>query len=324
MSNAEEAYWIGFDLGGTKMMAAVFDGAFEIVSSERKKTKGHEGAETVTSRIVRSIQSVLRDAKLNAAKLKGIGIGCPGPVDQEEGVVREAVNLGWKEVPLGKILEKEFGCPVAVTNDVDAGVYGEYRFGAGRGARTVLGVFPGTGIGGGCVYDGEILHGSHISCLEIGHINVTEGGRLCGCERRGCLETEASRLAIAAEVAAASYRGETSLIQDKAGSDLSRIRSGVLAQAIADGDRVVEAIVCRAAQRLGVGVAAVIHLLAPDVVVLGGGLVEAMPDLFVKQVTNAARRAVMKSFADTFRVEIAQLGDDAVTLGAAAWVSTLR
>jgi glucokinase len=216
-------------------------------------------------------------------------------------------------------LESEFGVPVAVTNDVDAGVYGEYRFGAGRSAHTVLGIFPGTGIGGGCVLAGEIVRGSRSSCMEIGHIQVTRDGRLCGCGLRGCLETEASRLAIAAEVAAAAYRGETSKLQLEAGTDVAKIRSGMLADAIQAGDRVVESIVSKAAERLGTAVASIVHLLGPDVVVLGGGLVEAMPELFVRSVRQAANANVMASFVDSFRVEVAQLGDDATILGTAAW-----
>jgi glucokinase len=312
-------YWVGFDLGGTKMLAAVFDSAFKAVGRERKKTKGHEGTESVTSRIISTIHAALANASVTATQLRGIGVGCPGPVDQARGIVHEAVNLGWNEVRLGELLENEFGVPVVVTNDVDAGVYGEYRFGAGQGAHTVVGVFPGTGIGGGCVFQGEIIRGSRSSCMEIGHIQVNRNGRLCGCGRRGCLETEASRLAIAAEVAAASFRGETPCLHQQAGTDLSQIRSGVLAQAIRDGDRVVEDIVCRAAERLGVAVAMVVHLLAPDVVILGGGLVEAMPELLVKHVRSAAQATVMPSFEDSFRVEVAQLGDDATILGSAAW-----
>jgi glucokinase len=185
----------------------------------------------------------------------------------------------------------------------------------------VLGVFPGTGVGGGCVYDGQIIHGKNSSCLEIGHFQVTSNGRLCGCGRRGCLETETSRLAIASEAAVAAYRGEAPYLHSVAGSDLSLIRSSVLADAIKNGDEAIRKIVIHAAERLGVAIGATVHLVAPDIVVLGGGLVEAMPELFVKHVRSSANAAVMPSFVDSFRVEVAQLGDDATVLGSAAWVS---
>ena len=199
--------WVGFDLGGTKMLAAVFDEKFRIVARQRKKTKGQDGPEAGMRRIVQTIKEAMKknDAP---ARLAGIGIGCPGPVDVDRGVILGTPNLSWRDVPIKKVLEDEFSCEVVVTNDVDAGVYGEYRFGAAQNARCAIGVFPGTGIGGGCVYEGHILRGANSSCMEIGHIPVAPNGRLCGCGQYGCLEAEASRLAIAAEASKAAYRGE--------------------------------------------------------------------------------------------------------------------
>jgi glucokinase len=268
---------------------------------------------------VQTVNQALESAGLAADQLSGIGVGVPGPVDFERGIVLEAVNLGWKKVKLQKALESALHCPAMVLNDVDAGVYGENQLGAARHSRSVVGIFPGTGIGGGCVYDGQIVRGKHISAMEIGHIEVTHDGNLCGCGRRGCLETEASRLAISAEIAKAAYRGEAPFLRDKAGTDIANIRSGILADAIRNGDQVVEQILRTAAGKIGVAVANVIHLICPDTVVLGGGLVEAMPDLFVEEVLRAANDRVMPSFVDSFRVVPAELGDYATVKGAAAW-----
>ncbi len=312
-------FWIGFDLGGTKMMATVFDDSFEIVGKKRRRTKGEAGAKVGVERIVQTIRMALDNADIKADQVRGIGVGCPSPVDLERGIVLDAVNLGWKNVKLQKALEETFSCRAVVLNDVDAGVYAENRLGAAQKARCVLGVFPGTGIGGGCVYEGQIIHGLNSSCMEIGHVEVTPNGNLCGCGRRGCLETEARRLAISAEVAKAAYRGEAPTLLKLAGTDLREIRSGVLAKAIAGGDTVVEQIVRKAASLIGVAVANVVQLLCPDTVVLGGGLVEAMPELFVKEVARAARARVMPSYEDVFKVVAAELGDDATVLGAAAW-----
>jgi glucokinase len=267
------------------------------------------------------VRDILDELRIDVSEVTGMGVGVPGPVDQQKGVVLEAVNLGWKKVKLAETFEKEFHCPTVVLNDVDAGVYGEYRFGAAKSAQTVIGVFPGTGIGGGCVYHGQILHGKGKSCMEIGHMQVTPNGRLCGCGLRGCLETEASRLAIAAEAAMAAYRGEAPHLMAEAGTDLSDIRSSALAKAITAGDSVVEQIVRRAAGRIGLSIASLIHLLAPDFVVLGGGLVQAMPDLILNAVAETANRHVMPSFRDTFKVVAAKLGDDSTVLGAAAWAA---
>lgn len=322
MAESEKAeYWMGFDLGGTKMQATVFDGDFRAIVRIRKKTKGHNGARMVLDRIIESIHEALTQAQLQPVQLGAIGVGVPGPVDQMKGVVLEAVNLNWKKVKLGELLEKEFKCPTAVLNDVDAGVYGEYRFGAAKSARTVIGVFPGTGIGGGCVYDGRIFHGRGKSCMEIGHVQISGAGRLCGCGLRGCLETEASRLAISAEAAMAAYRGEAPHLLAEAGTDLTNIRSSVLARSIAAGDTVIEQIVRRAAHRIGTAVAGMVHMLAPDAIVLGGGLVQAMPELFISTVAEAANKQVMPSFRDSFKVVAAKLGDDATSLGVAAWAA---
>jgi glucokinase len=315
----KEAHWVGFDLGGTKMMAVAYDEQFRSLGRTRRRTKGHEGAKAGVERIVQTIEQALEEAKISAGDVTGIGIGCPGTVDLDAGIILEAANLGWKNVRLKEQLEERFHCPVVVANDVDAGVYGEFRFGAAKNARCVVGVFPGTGIGGGCIYEGRIFRGKKHSCMEIGHVAVVEDGQLCGCGRRGCLETEASRLAISAQVSMAAYRGEAPHIITTSGTDLAEIRSSTLAEAIKAGDVIVEKIIRRACGFKGTAVANVVTLLAPDIIVLGGGLVEAMPDLFVEAVEKAARERAMPSMAKSFKIVAAKLGDDAGAMGAAAW-----
>lgn len=315
--------WIGFDLGGTKMYAAVLDSTFRIIGRKRKKTEGHAGAEAGLGRIIQTIHKTIDEAEFHPDRINGIGVGCPGPLDLDNGIVLEAPNLGWRNVNVKAALEQEFGCPVAIANDVDAGVFGEYLFGAGRNARCVVGVFPGTGIGGGCVYEGRILRGKTRSCMEIGHIQVVPNGPLCGCGQHGCLEAVASRLAVAALAARAAYRGQAPKLLELAGTDLQNIRSAALAESIAAGDSVVEQIVREAAEYIGEAVAALIHLLAPDVVVLGGGMAEAMPELFVGVIGETARQRVMPGFRSLFEVRTAELGDDAAVMGAAAWVRKL-
>lgn len=310
--------WLGFDLGGTKMMATVFDSNFKILASQRTKTKPQDGAKDVLNRVIETIKVAITSAKLKPSMLGGIGVGCPGPLDLNRGIIIESPNLGWKNVHLKDTLEKAFSCPAVIANDVDAGTFGEYRFGAARKARCALGVFPGTGIGGACVYEGHILRGKTSSCMEIGHMQVQPQGRVCGCGQRGCLETVASRLAIASEAAAAAYRGEAPHLVKFAGTDLADIKSGALARAIDEGDAVVERIVRNAARHLGGAIASVVNLLAPDVVVLGGGLVEAMPQLFVSEVRETVEARAMKSFTRSLKIVAAKLGDNAAVMGAAA------
>lgn len=316
-------YRLGFDLGGTKMLAVLYDSDWKQVGRRRKRTKSGD-AKAGVKRIAQIISDLLDECEVAADQVASIGVGCPGPVDLHSGEVLEAVNLSWENVPLKQALEKEFPARAEVLNDVDAGVFGEYTFGAGKGARTVLGVFPGTGIGGGCVYQGEVLAGKKISCMEIGHIQVEPHGLLCGCGARGCLETVASRLAISAEAAKAVYRGEAPALKENTGTDISNIRSGALSKSIEGGDKVVEDIMRTAARRVGQAIASVVHLLAPDRVVLGGGLVEAMHDIWVGEVKSAANKAVMAPYRKTFDVVEAKLGDDAAVLGAAAWADQQR
>lgn len=317
-SDNGKRFWLGFDLGGTKMMATVFDEGFKARASHRTKTKAREGAKAVLDRVIETIGEALAEAGVKKDELGGIGVGCPGPLDLDRGIILEAPNLGWSNVPLKDTLEKAFKCPVVIANDVDAGTYGEYRFGAAQKARCALGVFPGTGIGGACVYEGRLLRGKTSSCLEIGHLQVQPEGRVCGCGQRGCLETVASRLAISAEAASAVFRGEAPRLLEIAGTDLASIKSGALAKAVEAGDAVVERIVRNAARHLGGAIAGVVNLLAPDVVVLGGGLVEAMPELILGEVRKTVDARAMKTFLKSLKIVTAQLGDDATAMGSAA------
>ena len=315
---ARKSYWIGFDLGGTKMLATVVDSNFRVVGTRRRKTKGEEGAKAGLARIVKTIDEALADAGLDRAQVGAIGIGAPGMLDLDRGILIHAPNLGWRQVALKRALNRFFHVPVIIANDADAGTYAEYRFGAARKSRCVLGVFPGTGIGGACVYEGRIFRGKTGSCMEIGHVPVVPNGALCGCGRNGCLETVASRLAISAELAQAAYRGDAPALLQAVGTDIANIRSGVIRQAIEAGDKNVEKIVRRAARQIGGVLIGVVHLLAPDTVVLGGGLVEEMPDLFVAEIRETLDRGVTDTYRGTFKVVTACLGDNATAQGAAA------
>ncbi len=316
--NGKKKYWIGFDLGGTKMLAAVFDDGFKLIASKRKKTKGYHGVDAGLERMIETVQDACAEARISPGEIAGIGVGCPGPLDLNQGIILTAPNLGWQNAKVKARLEKAFSVPAVIANDVDAGVYGEYHFGSAKGAHCAVGVFPGTGIGAGCVYRGQLLRGKTGSCMEFGHIPVMPNGPLCGCGRHGCLEAVASRLAISAAAAAAAYRGDAPHLMEKAGMDLAAIRSGLLAEAIAAGDTVIEKIVRDAARWLGVGIATLVNLLAPDVIVLGGGFVEALPKLFVEEVEKSSRKHVLPAFENTYQLVLAKLGDNATATGAAA------
>ena len=321
---SKATYWLGVDLGGTKMLAALFNDKFKLLAERKEKTSGHDGAKAVVGRLQQLIADTVSEAGLPVRQLGGIGIGVPGPVNVETGAVISAPNLGWRNLPLQSILERSCHRPVRVFNDVDAGTYGEFRFGVGEQARCVVGLFPGTGIGGGCVYEGKIFSGSEHSCFEVGHMQAVPDGRLCGCGRYGCLEAHASRLAIAADCAAAAYRGQAPALLALAGTDLREVKSRTLAKAIAGGDRAIEDIVRRAARQLGVAAAGIVNLIAPDIIVLGGGLVEALEKLYLEEVREAIAQHAMPLLVNRVKVRAAQLGDRASVLGAAALVAEAR
>ncbi len=305
---------VGVDIGGTKMMATVYDADFNILGNCRKKSRGKSGNDS-EKRVVKVIREALETA--GSPTISGIGVGSPGPLDPETGVIIDTPNLGWKDFPLAALLRDAFGVPVVVDNDVNVGTYGEWRCTSLRSYRHVLGVFPGTGIGGGIIIDGKILHGFSGAAGEVGHITIALDGPFCGCGKRGCLEAVASRVAIAKEAAALAARGDAPYILEQCGTDVNAIRSGVLARAIEAGDQMVEAVVRKAAYLTGVGVGNLINVLSPEAVVLGGGLVEAMEALMLEEITRGADEHAMPFLRKDVVITAAQLGDDAVVMGAA-------
>ena len=300
------------------MLATVYNDSFEPLGKARKKTKGREGMDAGLKRINSVIADALEDAGVSQSEVGGLGIGCPGPLDLKKRRIRTAPNLGWDDVPVADSIEKEFGFPCTIANDVDAGVFGEYSFGAGKGARCVFGIFPGTGIGGGCVYEGKLFRGANCTCMEIGHIPMMPAGRLDGAGNQGTLEALASRLSIASDAAGAAYRGQAPHLLKNAGTDLANIRSAALSNSVKNGDKAVEQIIEKACDHLAMSVVTVVHLLAPDVIVFGGGLIEAMPNVMLPRIEKIARKRVLPSLQDVFKIKEAKLGDDAGVMGAAA------
>ena len=310
---------VGLDIGGTKMMAAVIDEHFKVLGRCRKRSKSAKKDETAEERILRIIHKAIESAGVE--RIAGIGVGSPGPLDPTTGVIIDTPNLGWRNFPLADVLAKEFGVPVVVDNDVNVGTYGEWAFGDVRDCRNVVGVFPGTGIGGGLIIDGKLFQGYSGAAGEVGHMTIQVDGPYCGCGKRGCLEAVASRIAIAEQVAALAVRDDAPFIAARCGGDVTKIRSGVLAEAIEAGEKMVEGVVRKAAYYTGIAVANLINVLSPEAVVLGGGLVEAMESLYLEEVKRAIKAHAMPFLRKGVRVVSAKLGDDAVVLGAAKLIS---
>ncbi len=307
-------------MGGTKMISAVVSDDLRILARRKRPTEAQEGADAVLGRIMENIRGALTKAGSEEPKLRldGIGIAVPGTIDREQGVVLETPNLAMKNYPLGRRLRKEFGVPVVLVNDVSAGVYGEYIAGAARGFRHVIGLFVGTGIGGGLVLDGRLYGGATGNAGEIGHTIILNGGPLCGCGRRGCVESLASRTAMAKDIVALAGAGAAPGVLERAGTDIKLVKSGVLSRSVEEGESRVIDVIEKAAEYLGIAMANCANILSPEVFVLGGGVVEKLGEFYV----DAARRSMhahgMKSLVGSVEVVAAQLGDDAVPIGAAA------
>ena len=312
---------IGFDLGGTKMCAGLLDRKFKVLGRDKMKTRGKNGEEDTFTRMTRLIGKLCASLGVDPSEVAGIGVGAPGPLDPFTGVIGDTPNVDLKGFPLKQKLEEAFGVPVAVDNDVNMGTFGEYHFGAARKGRNVLGVFPGTGIGGGLIIEGKLYRGSSGSAAEVGHVSLDPHGPRCGCGHRGCLEAYASRQAIAARAMLLALRGEAPALAAEINGDIGAIRSGALARAIQAGDRLVEETVREAAARIGWVIGGLINIVSPDTVILGGGMVEAMPDIFLKEVKKAGADAALPELYARVRFAAASLGDDAAMMGAARMIA---
>jgi len=312
-----EKYFLGFDLGGTKIAAALLDKDFNVLSRVKTQSPAGDGSEAVYTAICKAIQSVCEDTSIDPSKLSAIGGCAPGPVDSKKGVVFNTPNLGFVDYPLKSKLENSFNVPVYIANDVNAGLYGELHFGAAKGMSNVLAISPGTGVGGAVIINGALYVGANGSAGEFGHMIVQPDGPLCGCGQRGCLEAIVSRTAISQQIASFVHRGRIPIVAEAAGSKLKKIKSGLIARAYNDGDEDVAAIVQHAAKYLGVGLANLVNAFNPEAVIIGGGLVEALPGPLLTISTRVMKEMAMPSNGAAVEVLAAALGDDAVIMGAA-------
>jgi glucokinase len=311
------SYVLGIDLGGTKIEAAVFDADGKIIGRHRDKTEAWRPEGEVFERIVTVAAQAVTNAKIDTKQVKTIGIGSPGPLDPDTGTIVETANLPFKNFPLGPKLSERFNnCPVILNNDVDAGTYGEFKAGAAQGVQFALGVFVGTGIGGGLIIDGKAYNGFNKNAAEIGHIVIKAGGAKCGCGNQGCMEAYASRTAIARDIKKAIKSGKKTLAAKKMNKE-GIITSNDIKECYEAGDKVVKKIVDRATKYLGLGIGSLVNVLSPEVIVFGGGVVEALGEPFLQRIEKEIRKTAFAFSMKNVRIVRAQLGDDAGITGAA-------
>lgn len=313
--------YIGIDLGGTNLRAAIADADTGQIFHQRKcPTLAAEGQDAVIQRIIELINELKEVSGIDAQSIKGIGIGVPGTPDIDTNVIEFLPNLPgkWLNVPLGAILEQQVKLPVALINDVRAITLGEWMFGAGRGSDTIACLAIGTGIGGGVVVNGQFHLGIGGTAGEFGHHVVEVDGLPCGCGGKGCLELYASGPAIAAMGVKEVMHGHTTRIGELVNHDLNRIDAGVIVQAAKEGDPVAMGILQRAGTYLGIAVGNILGIISPQKVIFGGG-VSVAGDLLLRPIVQTVNERVHVVPLQKVQFVLAELGINGGLIGAALW-----
>lgn len=304
---------LAIDIGGTKLAAGIVDTAGSILARGEVPTLAAEGPERVLTRIIRLAEDVLAAPRISGEAIQRIGIGCAGPVDRQAGLILNPPNLpGWVRVPLVERIEKALGRPAVLENDANAAALGEFRYGAGRGASSLVYLTVSTGIGSGIILDGKIWHGVKDGAGEVGHMTLLPDGPICGCGNRGCLEALASGPSIARRAREALAMERPSRL--RAAGDFTAVDVVRLAQ---EGDALAAEVWDETVRYLGLGVATIVTILAPERVVIGGGVTQAGDFLF-DRLRREVRRRVKLVAVESVPILPAALGPDVGILGAAA------
>ena len=304
---------VGVDLGGTKIRGVLIRGDGSRTAEKTILTEASNG----TTHVLERIKFVIRELMEQGGPIAGIGIAAAGQIHPESQAVIYAPNLGWQNVPLRSEIADSFGLPVWVENDVRAAAWGEFKQGAGRGARSLIAVFVGTGVGSGAVLDGRLWRGASNVAGEIGHTILVPDGPPCVAGHRGCLEVYASGSGFVRRLSSAVASGESTILSEWTGGDPSTVTSAQVAKAAAHGDRFAQQLWADAVKWLGVALANYVTLLNPERLILGGGVIETVPELIeeVKKSIQADSTLMSRQFVQVGRP---QLGDWAGAIGAAA------
>ena len=317
-----ESYNICLDVGGTKVLGAIFNEKDEIIYRLKKRSKsGGEGAADVEKVIIDVVEEMIKESGIDRKKLNAIASCAPGVIDQDTGVVLFTPNLPWRNYDLAGAMRKQFGVPFFVGNDVNLGVLGEYKFGAARGYKNVVGFFVGTGMGGGLILNGTLFTGNQFKAAEYGHMILDPEGPLCNCGQRGCLEAFSSKQGMSAYIRQQVSRGRQTMMAEAVQDGV--FRSKKLKKALEAGDTVAVEAVDRACHYLAVATGNLINTLSPDLVLYGGGVIEAVGDIFLEKVLKEVDRYCMTAIRPSVDIKIAELGDDSILYGDLALIKGL-
>jgi glucokinase len=313
---------VGVDLGGTNIVVgAMSEDGTERIGFRSEHTRPEQGAGAVVDRIARMVDAVIAETisrtGANRAQFLGVGIGSPGPLDRKRGVVITTPNLGWRDFPLRDEVASRVGLEASLDNDANCATLGEWWLGAAIGGRNVVGLTIGTGIGGGLILDGLLFHGSSDVAGEIGHTTIDSTGRLCKCGNYGCLEAYASGPAIADRAREALSGNEPSALPEMVNGDLEKITAQTVYDASKIGDPLAREVVRDTARFLGAGVANLLNVFNPDVVVVMGGVTHA-GDALVEPLRAEVRRRAFRPAVEACRIVLGDLTGSAGVVGAVA------
>ena len=315
----EAKFAIGIDLGGTKILAAFINRQGTIIERVKLPTKITE-AEDLIELLSRAVDTLLGNASWKREDGCSIGIGAAGLIDPDRGVILQSPNLSMiHDLHLRQPLQERYHLPVYIDNDVNVGTFGEFSLGAGRDAQDVVGIFLGTGIGGGIIINGEIYHGFTRTAGEIGHVTLRYNGRKHPLDTapKGTLEAYAGRLAIARQIRKLIKQGQPSIIPTLIDNDWKLFKSGTLKKALKKNDHVVQTVLSQTAEYVGIGIANIAHILGPQKIIVGGGVMEAVGDYLLPMIIQSARARTLASSLKGVKIVEAALADDAIILGAA-------
>ncbi len=315
-------YVIAVDLGGTNLRVALVDKSGKIIEKRDTPTRVVGGEKIVIQQMIDLIRDVLKKSQVDVQQIMGIGIGCPGPLDTKTGVIIDTPNLGWRNVALKETIEQEFQMSVCVDNDGNLAALGESWLGAGRGVEHLVCLTLGTGIGGGIIINGEILHGARDAAGELGHIIVEPNGLRCGCGNYGCMEAYASGPGITKRTIFSIKEGITTVITELVQNQLEKITPLVVYQAAIKGDELANYILSETGRYLGIGIVSIVNVLDPQLVIIGGRVAQ-MGELLLNHIKDEITKRAFLEPCRRIAIVPAELGDDAGIIGAAKMIQNL-
>jgi len=317
-------YFVGIDLGGTKICTIIIDKKGTILSRIKTKIGGEDNLDSIVDSIIKTYKDAIKDASLEEKDIISVGMAVPSSVNIETKTLIYAPNFGWKNIQLSKIISEKLKKPLFMDNDANMGIYGEYALGAAKGLKHIYGIFVGTGIGGGYIINDEIVRGSNFTAGEIGHIIVKIDGTKCNCGRKGCLEAIASKVGIVKYIKKMiEKKGEKTML-DKFSPDWKKsVGSSALHKALTNGDKVVKKAIIRSGKAIGIAAANIVNLIGVEGIILGGGVIEELGDFLIPIIKQNLIEYSMSNGADKIKLLKSTLGDNAVALGV-AWFSSLE